>query len=477
MGIVKKLGSQTAYYGLSSVVGRLLNYLLVPLYTYVIIDPAQMGVVTYLYALAALFNVFLSYGMETAFFRYMNDGESGVEKVRNTAFTSIFITTSIFALLGIIFYQDIARWIEYENRAICILYFVIIVAADAYAIIPFARLRQEGKAKLYAVIRIVGILVGIAFNVSFIYLLPRVGLMEVNVNNIFLSNVISSVVVLVLLLWYVKGFRLQIDVRLWKKMLCYGAPILIAGTAGIVNETMDRVFLRELLPADTREYYLGIYGNCFKMGIFIALFTQAFRMAGEPFFFSRMRDLDAQKVYARVTLYYTMVIGVMYVAVMGNLDWLQYFVGEKYRVGMDIVPIILLANVCLGIYYNLSMWYKLTDRTVWGAYLSIIGAVVTVAVIFYGVPRVGYVAAAWAHLATYGTMMILSYILGQKFYPIPYDVMKIMLYIAVAVAMGYVSWYVLGGNVWIGNAFVVLYCVMVALVERKSIMAVVSKKR
>ncbi|MBQ2422023.1 MAG: oligosaccharide flippase family protein, partial [Flavobacteriales bacterium] len=171
MGIVKKLGSQTAYYGLSSVVGRLLNYLLVPLYTYVIIDPAQMGVVTYLYALAALFNVFLSYGMETAFFRYMNDGESGVEKVRNTAFTSIFITTSIFALLGIIFYQDIARWIEYENRAICILYFVIIVAADAYAIIPFARLRQEGKAKLYAVIRIVGILVGILFNVSFIYLL------------------------------------------------------------------------------------------------------------------------------------------------------------------------------------------------------------------------------------------------------------------------------------------------------------------
>ncbi|MBQ1276709.1 MAG: oligosaccharide flippase family protein, partial [Flavobacteriales bacterium] len=216
MGIVKKLGSQTAYYGLSSVVGRLLNYLLVPLYTYVIIDPAQMGVVTYLYALAALFNVFLSYGMETAFFRYMNDGESGVEKVRNTAFTSIFITTSIFALLGIIFYQDIARWIEYEHRAICILYFVIIVAADAYAIIPFARLRQEGKAKLYAVIRIVGILVGILLNVLFIYLLPKCGIIEVDVDNIFLSNVISSVVVLVLLLWYVRGFRLQIDVRLWK---------------------------------------------------------------------------------------------------------------------------------------------------------------------------------------------------------------------------------------------------------------------
>ena len=301
MGIVKKLGSQTAYYGLSSVVGRLLNYLLVPLYTYVIVDPSQMGIVTYLYALAALFNVFLSYGMETAFFRYSNDSENGIEKVRNTAFTSIFMTTTMMAVIGLLLYKDIAAWIDYSHRSICVLYFIIIIAADAYAIIPFARLRQEGKAKLYAVIRIAGILVGIVLNVLFIYLLPKAGIIAVNVDNIFLSNVISSLVVLLLLLWKVRGFHLQIDVKLWTKMLAYGLPILIAGTAGIVNETMDRVFLRELLPVDSREYYLGVYGNCFKMGIFIALFTQAFRMAGEPFFFSRMRDDDAQKVYARVT--------------------------------------------------------------------------------------------------------------------------------------------------------------------------------
>ncbi len=476
MGIVKKLGSQTAYYGLSSVVGRLLNYLLVPLYTYVIVDPSQMGIVTYLYALAALFNVFLSYGMETAFFRYSNDSDNGIEKVRNTAFTSIFMTTTMMAVIGLLLYKDIAAWIDYSHRSICVLYFIIIIAADAYAIIPFARLRQEGKAKLYAVIRIAGILVGIVLNVLFIYLLPKAGIIAVNVDNIFLSNVISSLVVLLLLLWKVRGFRLQIDVKLWTKMLAYGLPILIAGTAGIVNETMDRVFLRELLPVDSREYYLGVYGNCFKMGIFIALFTQAFRMAGEPFFFSRMRDDDAQKVYARVTLYYTMVIGAMYVAVMGNLSWLQYFVGEEYRVGMDIVPIILMANVCLGLYYNLSMWYKLTDRTLWGAYLSIIGAVVTIIVIFYGVPRWGYIAAAWAHLSTYATMMILSYVLGQKFYPIPYNVGKVLLYVAVAGAMGYVSWNMMGGNIWVGNGFFVLYCMIVLGVERKKIMSILHKR-
>ncbi|MDD4819553.1 MAG: oligosaccharide flippase family protein [Flavobacteriales bacterium] len=468
MGIVKTLGSQTAYYGLSSMVGRLLNYLLVPLYSYTIVDPSRLGIVTYLYAFAALFNVLLTYGMETAFFRYSSDRGWEKKKVANTAFTSLFISTTVMMILGLVFYKNIAQWIDYQSMSICVLYFVVIVAADTYATIPFAQLRLQGRAAMYAVIRMVGILVGIALNVLFIYFLPKMGVMEVQVENIFLSNVVSSVLVLALLMYYVKGFSLKIDTALWKKMIVYGLPILIAGTAGIINETMDRVFLRMLLPADVSEYWLGVYGNCFKMAIFITLFIQAFRFAAEPFFFSHANDRNAPQTYAKVSLYFTVVVGAMYVGIMANLPWLQYFIGPSYRVGIDIVPIILFANICIGLYYNLSMWYKLTDRTLWGAGMSIMGAMVTVIVIFYGVPRYGYMAAAWAHLITYASMMIVSYFLGQKYYPIPYNIPKILLFLALAWVAGYVSWYVLGGNVWVGNAFFVVYCAVVILTEIKS---------
>ena len=467
MGIVKTLGSQTAYYGLSSMVGRLLNYLLVPLYSYTIVDPARLGIVTYLYAFAALFNVLMTYGMETAFFRYSNDTRWEKKKVADTAFTALFITTTTIVILGLFFYQKIAQWIDYQSMAVCVLYFVLIVGADTYATIPFAQLRLQGRAAMYAMIRIVGILIGIALNVLFIYFLPLWGVMEVNVSNIFLSNVISSVVVLCFLLYYVRGFSLKMEPALLKKMVVYGLPILIAGTAGIINETMDRVFLRELLPSDVSEYWLGVYGNCFKMAIFIMLFIQAFRFAAEPFFFSHAKESNAPQTYAKVSLYFTVIVGAMYVGIMANLSWLQYFIGPAYRVGIGIVPIILFANICIGLYYNLSMWYKLTDRTPWGAGMSIMGAVITVAVIFYGVPRYGYIAAAWAHLITYGSMMIVSYFLGQKFYPIPYNVPKILLFLALAFGAGHVSWYVLDGNVLVGNAFFVVYCAVVILTEIK----------
>ena len=408
MGIVKSLTGQTAYYGISSMLGRLLNYLLVPLWTRLIVPPDNLAIVHVLYAWAALLNVLLTYGMETAFFRFSTDPSCDRKKVGDTAFTALLTTTTVAMVLGLLFFRQIAGAIDYGTQARCLFYFVLIVAFDTYAVIPFARLRLENRALRYAVIKLAGIALTAAMNLLLICVLPHYGVMRIDVESVFLGNAVGSALVLVLLgrdLW---GFSIRIDRALLRRMLSYGWPILIGGTAYVVNEVMDRVFLRELLPQDTAEYTLGVYGACFKLAIFITLFVQAFRLAVEPFFFSHAKDRDARQTYAAVTLYFTIAVAAMYIGVMANLSWLQLIIGEQYRSGMDIVPIVLFANVFLGLYYNLSMWYKLTDRTRWGAYISILGAVVTVSVIFYGVPRYGYMAAAWSHLLTYGTMMLVS---------------------------------------------------------------------
>ena len=404
MGIVKSLTGQTAYYGISSMLGRLLNYLLVPLWTRLIVPPDNLAIVHVLYAWAALLNVLLTYGMETAFFRFSTDPSCDRKKVGDTAFTALLTTTTVAMVLGLLFFRQIAGAIDYGTQARCLFYFVLIVAFDTYAVIPFARLRLENRALRYAVIKLTGIALTAAMNLLLICVLPYYGVMQIDVESVFLGNAVGSALVLVLLgkdLW---GFSIRIDRVLLRRMLSYGWPILIGGTAYVVNEVMDRVFLRELLPQDTAEYTLGVYGACFKLAIFITLFVQAFRLAVEPFFFSHAKDRDARQTYAAVTLYFTIAVAAMYIGVMANLSWLQLIIGEQYRSGIDIVPIVLFANVFLGLYYNLSMWYKLTDRTRWGAYISILGAVVTVSVIFYGVPRYGYMAAAWSHLLTYGTM-------------------------------------------------------------------------
>ena len=426
MGIVKSLTGQTAYYGISSMLGRLLNYLLVPLWTRLIVPPDNLAIVHVLYAWAALLNVLLTYGMETAFFRFSTDPSCDRKKVGDTAFTALLTTTTVAMVLGLLFFRQIAGAIDYGTQARCLFYFVLIVAFDTYAVIPFARLRLENRALRYAVIKLAGIALTAAMNLLLICVLPYYGVMQIDVESVFLGNAVGSALVLVLLgkdLW---GFSIRIDRALLRRMLSYGWPILIGGTAYVVNEVMDRVFLRELLPQDTAEYTLGVYGACFKLAIFITLFVQAFRLAVEPFFFSHAKDRDARQTYAAVTLYFTIAVAAMYIGVMANLSWLQLIIGEQYRSGIDIVPIVLFANVFLGLYYNLSMWYKLTDRTRWGAYISILGAVVTVSVIFYGVPRYGYMAAAWSHLLTYGTMMLVSYGFGQHFYPIPYRVGRIV---------------------------------------------------
>lgn len=475
MGVLKSLTGQTAYYGISSMAGRLLNYLLTPMWSNWILPPERLGIVNYLYAWAALLNVVLTYGMETAFFRYSSDPSCDRKKVADTAFTSLFFSTTILLIGGLAFYRQIADFVDYGDQAACLFYFVLIVAMDTYAVIPFAKLRLDNQAFKYAMVRVAGIGLMVLLNLILLYFLPRYGVMEVDVKSIFISNVAGSAFVLLLLSGELKKFALYLNKALWKKMLKYGWPILIGGTAYVVNETMDRVFLRMLLPADVSEYWLGVYGVCFKLAIFITLFVQAFRLAMEPFFFSHARDRDARQTYATVTLYFTVTVSAMYVGIMANLPWLKdLFIGSEYQAGIDIVPIVLFANVFLGLYYNLSMWYKLTDRTKWGAYISILGAIVTTTVIFYGVPRFGYMAAAWSHLATYGVMMLVSFAFGQYFYPVPYNIPKIVLYLLLGWGCGYVSWYLLDGNVLVGNALFAVFCAVVYFVERKNFKKVFS---
>lgn len=470
MGILKSLTGQTAYYGISSMAGRLLNYLLVPLWTNLIVPPERLAIVHVLYAWAALLNVLLTYGMETAFFRFSTDAGCDRKKVADTAFTALFISTTAVMAAGLVFYRQAAQAVGYGDQAVCLLLFVLIVAFDTYAVIPFARLRLENKALRYAVIKTSGIALTALLNLLLICVLPHFGAMEIDVRSIFVGNAVGSALVLVLLAGDLRRFSLRLHGDLLRRMLRYGWPILIGGTAYVVNEVMDRVFLRELLPGDTAEYWLGVYGACFKLAVFITLFVQAFRLAVEPFFFSHFKDRDARETYAKVTLYFTVAVSAMYVGIIANLPWLQRFVGPEYRTGIDIVPVVLFANVFLGLYYNLSMWYKLTDRTRWGAYISILGAAVTLAVIFYGVPRYGYMAAAWSHLITYGTMMLVSYVLGQYFYPIPYRVGRIVFYLALGWGAGYLSWYVLDGNLWTGNALFAGFCVLAVAIEGRGFM-------
>lgn len=333
MGIVKSLTGQTAYYGISSMLGRLLNYLLVPLWTRLIVPPDNLAIVHVLYAWAALLNVLLTYGMETAFFRFSTDPSCDRKKVGDTAFTALLTTTTVAMVLGLLFFRQIAGAIDYGTQARCLFYFVLIVAFDTYAVIPFARLRLENRALRYAVIKLAGIALTAAMNLLLICVLPYYGVMQIDVESVFLGNAVGSALVLVLLgrdLW---GFSIRIDRALLRRMLSYGWPILIGGTAYVVNEVMDRVFLRELLPQDTAEYTLGVYGACFKLAIFITLFVQAFRLAVEPFFFSHAKDRDARQTYAAVTLYFTIAVAAMYIGVMANLSWLQLIIGRAVPLG------------------------------------------------------------------------------------------------------------------------------------------------
>lgn len=441
MSTIKKLAGQTAIYGLSSIVGRFINYLLVPLHTARFI-PSEYGVITELYAYVAFLTVLLLYGMETSFFRFSTKADIDKKDVFSTSLSVVAITTAIFLLLESLFNTQIANALEYNGHTNYIIWMAITLAADALTAIPLANLRQTQRPLKFAFVNLLPIAINVLLSMYWIgwCMQPEVANNpeafkpffnpELGVGYVFLAGMIASLSKFVLVTMDYKSFTLALNKTLLGAMLAYAWPLLIAGFAGIINETLDRSLLRMILSPQIGELaareQLGIYGACYKLSIIISLFIQAFRYAAEPFFFSKFNDLDAKQQYARVTTYFSIIVFWVFLFVMFYLDIFKYFIRkEAYWVGLDIVPILLMAYIFLGTYYNLSVWYKLTDKTRYGAAISIVGALITVVLNVWLIPTIGFRGSAWATFAAYGIMMLLSYALGQKFYPIHYNLKKI----------------------------------------------------
>lgn len=441
MSSLRKLASETAVYGLSQILGKLVNYLLVPLYTRIFL-PEEYGVVNLLYAYLSFLNVILTYGMETAFFRFISKNEGNV-KIYSTAFISILSSSLGFLLLSLPFSSLISDSLSISNHPELIRYFIAISAFDAIAAIPFAWLRYQKKALRFALIKNIGIFSNIGLNLYFLVAAPYATMhwnwhlpftpTSPDVSYIFVSNLISSFICLPLLWPQIRLARHGFDAQRWKEMFHYAFPLLWVGIAGMINETLDRALIFLYPDTLTGQKMIGIYGANYKLSILMTLFIQAFRYAAEPFFFNHAKNNDKRKIYADVMNYFVIVCCFLFMLVMLNLNWVKHFIGSKYHEGLQVVPILLLANLFLGIYYNLSVWYKMTDKTNYGAYISGVGAFITLIVNALFIPTYGYMASAWATFICYGTMMVLCYGLGQKHFHVPYQIRRLFIYVGFAV--------------------------------------------
>lgn len=457
MGAIKSLAKDTAVYGLSSIVGRFLNWLLVPLYT-ITFARAEYGVVTYVYAIVALALVILTYGMETGFFRFANRGdERQAAQVYTTAMTSLAVTSTLFFLLVWAFIGPVTGAMKCQGHPEYVLLMAATVAIDAFSALPFAYLRYRRRPMRFAALRLVSIALNIGLNLFFILLCPWLwehdpGLIhwfynpDFGIGYIFLANFISSAVTLLLLVPDVGGRRWAFCPSLLRRMLAYSWPLLIFGVAGIMNQTIGNILLPWLVADKAQAMaQLGVYGANYKIAVVMVMFIQAFRFAYEPFVFARARkdgqavtaaDEEAtRRLFADAMKYFVIFSMVIFLAVMAYIDIVRHFIGREYFPGLKVVPVLMVAEFFFGVFFNLSLWYKLTDRTIWGTWLSLIGLAVTVGMCVALVPRIGYMGCAWAALGCYGTMMAVSYAVGRRYYPIDYDVPRLALYFVLALGL------------------------------------------
>ncbi|WP_430399486.1 lipopolysaccharide biosynthesis protein [Flavobacterium sp.] len=447
MSSYKKLLNQTAIYGIATVLPRMLSFLLVRLYTDYM-PSSEYGEVSIIFSYLVFFNVVLSYGMETAFFRFYNS-EDKKDKVITTSMISLLASTLLFFGISMFFKEDIAHW---SNKNVdYIFYTILILTLDALVIIPFSKLRAEGRPIKYAVIKIGNVVINLSLNFFFLVFLPKwaqnnsllegIYFENFQIGYIFVSNVIASLFTLLMLLPDYFKLKWQFDVVLWKKMMHYGFPILIAGIAFAINEHFDKILL-EWMHVDLA--HIGAYSACYKIGMFMVLFRTAYTLGIEPFFFSHAKNKNAPQTYAEITKYFVIFGSFMSLGVIVFADVLKVFLvpREEYWIAMNIVPLIVIANFFLGIYTNLSVWYKLIDKTKIGAYISIVGALVTLLFNYILIPYIGFMGSAIATILAYGIMMIISYKLGQINYPIPYDKKKIGFYLGLSVLLSMLSFYI-----------------------------------
>jgi len=429
MSEMKSLAKDTAIYGISSIVGKFLNYLLVPLYTYVLKQTSDYGIVTNLYAWTALLLVILTYGMETGFFRFANREDYNAGSVYKTAYLTLLCTSALFTIAVIIFRQPIAGALGYPDHAEFIEMMAATVAIDAFASIPFAYLRYQKRAMLFAGLKLLFVVLNIAFNILFLVVLGKN-----DVFYVFLSNILATGIQTLVLLPFTRP-KGEFDMSTLRQMLRYSLPLLVLGVAGIMNQTLDRILFPILYPGEDAQAQLGIYGACFKVAMVMMMFTQAFRYAYEPFVFSKHKDKQSVEAYADAMKYYIIFSYLILLLVVFYLDIFRYIIGSAYWEGLKIVPVVLWTYVFQGIYFNLSFWYKLTDETKWGAYFSLIGLVITLVLQIVFVPKIGYWASCGSSLVCYFVIMWLSYIIGQKKAPIPYDMKRIGAYTVLTVGL------------------------------------------
>ena len=447
MSGIKQLAGQTIWYGVSSIAARFINYLLTPYLTYTF-TTGEYGEMSVLYAFIPFMNIIFTYGLETGFFRFSQNRDSG--KVYSTTSISLIYSTLILAALLIAFNKPISALLEVSSNPEYLYLAAAIIGLDALTTIPFAKLRQDGRPRKFAFAKLLGIVINIVATIFFLTVCPE--LIKNNhdhvlshfykedwaVGYILLANLIQNIIVFLVLSKEFWGFKFRFDKQLWREMIVYSLPLIIAGLGGMINETADRIMLRRWWEpgagGQSAIEQVGIYSACYKLAILISLGVQAFRMGAEPFFFKQSTNENAPRTYARVMKFFVITVCLMFLFVMLYLDIWKYFIrNEEMWVGLKVVPILLLANMFLGIYYNLSIWYKLGNKTIAGAYITLIGAAVTVIINYLFIPHYGYVACAWATFACYGIMMIVSFVWGQKEYRIPYATNKLIAYIVLAV--------------------------------------------
>lgn len=484
MALFKKLFKQTFIYGLATVLPRILSVILVPLYVEVLL-PKEYGIYASLMAFLILGNVLLSYGMETAFFRFVTKGTTDKKTVQSTTLTSLTVSTLVFLAISLLFRNHIAGILDFKLEYIS--YGLWILALDALVVFPFVWFRVNEKPMRYAVIKILNVCINLGLNLFFFLMLPKLAVSgsfwetiwnpENKVAYVFISNLIASAFTLLMLVpLYVKiGFGF--NGIIWKQMIKYAIPVLIAGIAFSINEAFDRILLKYLLPENSAEVQVGLYSACYKLGMFMTLFIMAFRLGIEPFFFNYSGEQNAKSTYATITKYFTLCGCLILLVVVIYIDVFKRILipNRQYWEALKIVPLILLANLFLGIYHNLSVWYKVTDRTKYGAYISVFSAIVTLVMNYILIPYIGYIGSAIATLAAYGSMMVLSYLYGRKYYDVPYELNKIVGFLTLAIVFSAISFYVLPGNYVIGTLLLLLFMAILTYSEKREFLKILKK--
>lgn len=498
MSVYKKFLGQTAVYGVSTVLSRLFNFILTPIYTRVF-PKSVYGIFTNMYAYASLINAVLAFGMESTYFRYLNKHEDRKQEVYNNSFLCIAFISVLFLITGLLFKAQIAHFLvdnpsELADYKRYVTYFIWILFVDAICVIPFAKLRADGKAIKYAIAKFLNIGCFVCLNLVFIFLIPSIlqhnwlgadwfasWYREKWVGYVFIANLVASLATFLVLIPEFSKLQLRFDRKLFATMFAYSWPILIANLSFIINENLDKVVLDELLPPEIAKGEVGIYGAVCKIAIFLSIFITAFRLGAEPFFFSHAKHEQAKRTYATIMHYFVIALAIIFVGLIANIEILKHFISRdeqhlaEYWVGLPAVPFLLLGYVCLGIYMNLSVWYRLSDQTRFGLYISVVGAIITIVLNVILIPKYSYMGSALVSMLAYFVMMVLSYVLGQKYYPIPYNLKKILAYLTVSTAIVFSSFFLFDKNIYIGNGLLVVFVAVITYFEKDNLMKMLRK--